>query len=765
MLRALSSDPRHAFGTAHAVGMNVLVFNLGMDAEHSELGHTTAWVNELARRCDHVSVITMFAGQLAVEDNVTVHSLGKELGRSEPRRLVEFYRLARQVVRERRIDACFAHMAPLFTVLFAPVARRHRIPVLLWYAHPTVTPTLRVAHALADRCVTASRESFPLPSNKLHVVGHGIDTQRFTTPADVDGSYKDTALAVGRITPRKHLDEMVEAVALLEREHDQTVRLELLGGPSTAADHEYGARLKRSVTALGVEHLVRFRGPVPFPDIPSNYHRGMLSLNSSDTALDKAILESMASGCIPVSRNPAFQALANVHGFDWLVPAPGPSGLADCIRRALERGRDERDSLVAELRGIVVDEHSLSTLSDRLVAHLGDLAGRTGAEPTMSHGGSDIDGRRPRVLFVGDSDFDLPLPPSLERKWDAVARQLDVRVIGRAHAVRSEDPRFRLVPQAPRPFRGLGHYVALPVVVGRELRSFRPEAIVAKSPFEAFALLPARSMARNRPRLIVELHGDWRTAARLYGSPLRRLYALLADRAAVFALRRADGVRAVSGFTASLAERATGRRTTSIFPAYFDLQSFASEPPRPLPVRPAVAWIGVLERYKNPGVLAEAWRLAAPRLDGARLVVVGRGPLQPIVDDLVHEFPQRVTSIPRLTPPEVAKLLDESTLLALSSESEGYPRVIMEAFARGRPVVATRAGGIPDIVQSGRNGLLVDRGDLRGFADALVRVISDRELAKRLARAALEDAEQLRWTPDRYAQALRRLVDSLLLGA
>ena len=745
--------------------MNVLVFNLGMDAAHSELGHATAWVNELARRSDHVSVITMFAGQLAVDDNVTVHSLGKELGRSEPERLVEFYRLVRRVVREQRIDACFAHMAPLFTVLFAPVARRHGIPVLLWYAHPTVTPTLRVAHALADRCVTASRESFPLPSDKLYVVGHGIDTQRFTPPADVDGSYEHTALAVGRITPRKHLDEIVEAVAILERERDQMLRLELIGGPSTAADHEYVARLRRSVTALRVEHLVRFRGPIPFSDIPSCYHRGMLSLNASDTALDKAILESMASGCIPVSRNPAFQALASVHGLDWLVPAPGPQGLADCIRRALQRGRDERDSLVAELRRIVVDEHSLSTLSDRLVAHLGELAGRAGAEPTMSRGRSAIDRRRPRVLFVGDSDFDLPLPPGLERKWDAVALELDVRVIGRAHAVRSEDPRFRLLPQAPRPFRGLGHYVALPVVVGRELRSFRPEAIVAKSPFEAFAVLPARRLARHRPRLIVELHGDWRTAPRLYGSPVRRLYARLADRAAVFALRRADGVRAVSGFTASLAEQATGRRPTSVFPTYFDLESFTSEPPRPLPERPAVAWIGVLERYKNPAVLAEAWRLAAPRLDGARLVVVGRGPLQPIVDDLVRDFPQRVASIPRLTSVEVAKLLDESTLLALSSESEGYPRVIMEAFMRGRPVVATRAGGIPDAVHSGRNGILVDRGDPCALADALVRVISDREFAERLAQAALEDAEQLRWTPDRYAQALRRLVDSSLLSA
>jgi glycosyltransferase involved in cell wall biosynthesis len=354
--------------------MNLLVFNLGMDAAHSVLGHTTVWTRELARRCNHVSVITMFAGQLAVEDNVTVYSLGKELGRSEPRRLFEFYRTVRRVLHERRIDACFMHMAPLFTVLFAPVARRHRIPVLLWYAHPSVTPTLRAAHALADRCVTANAASFPLPSDKLYAVGHGIDTQEFTLPPHIGGPYERTAVAVGRITPRKRLQEMIEAVAILERERERPLSLELIGGPSTDADHAYLAQLRGLVASHGMDDVVRFLGPVPFDQMPAYYHRGLLSLNLSDTALDKAILESMASGCIPVSRNPAFEALANAQGLDWLVPEPGARGVADRISSVLDRARDDRQSLVARLRNIVTEEHSLSTLSDSIIAHLSELA-------------------------------------------------------------------------------------------------------------------------------------------------------------------------------------------------------------------------------------------------------------------------------------------------------------------------------------------------------------------------------------------------------
>lgn len=370
---------------------------------------------------------------------------------------------------------------------------------------------------------------------------------------------------------------------------------------------------------------------------------------------------------------------------------------------------------------------------------------------------------RRRALFVGSSTFDLPLSPGLAKKWDAVCQELDVRVIGRARRVQSGDPRFRLVPQALPPLRGLGYYAWLPAIVRDELRRFRPDVIVTKSPYEAFALLPVLKLSRPRPILLVDLHGDWRTAPRLYGSPLRRLYAGLTDRAAVFALRRAGGTRAISEYTASIAREATGRRPLSVFPAYFDLESFTRQAPQPLPDQPAVAWIGVLERTKNPRVLADAWRLVAAQTSAARLVVVGRGPLQPIVDKLVRDFPTRATSIPRLTPAEVAKLLDDSTLLAMSSESEGLPRVIMEAFTRGRPVVATAVGGIPDLVKTETNGVLVEPGDAGALASALVRVLENRQLAERLSRGALEDAGYLRWTPDRYATALRQFVDAAVL--
>jgi glycosyltransferase involved in cell wall biosynthesis len=373
---------------------------------------------------------------------------------------------------------------------------------------------------------------------------------------------------------------------------------------------------------------------------------------------------------------------------------------------------------------------------------------------------------RPRALFVGGTRYDIPLRSGLARKWDAVGGELDLRVIGRAGAVEAEDPRFRLFDAPGRLPSGVAFYPWLMRAVASEMRSFRPDLVITQSPYEAFACLPALR-GPERPKLIVELHADWRTAARLYGSRTRRLYAGLSDRVAVYALRRADGTRALSPFTARIAEEATGRKPVASFTTYFDLESFTTEPPRPLPAERGIAWIGVLQRYKDPELLAKAWRLAAPQVPGARLTIVGRGPTQAVVDDLVREFPDRVEARPRLEPPEIARLLDRSTLLAMTSAagSEGVPRVIMEAFVRGRPVVCTSVGGIPDVVEPEHNGLLVEPGDADQFAAALVRILTDRGLAERLAEGASEQARPARWSADSYAQSVREMVDRVLTDA
>jgi glycosyltransferase involved in cell wall biosynthesis len=67
--------------------------------------------------------------------------------------------------------------------------------------------------------------------------------------------------------------------------------------------------------------------------------------------------------------------------------------------------------------------------------------------------------------------------------------------------------------------------------------------------------------------------------------------------------------------------------------------------------------------------------------------------------------------------------------------------VIAEAMSYSKPLVATRVGGIPELVQDGRTGFVVDRGDVRALADRILELTDDRELRDRMGRAGRRDAE------------------------
>jgi glycosyltransferase involved in cell wall biosynthesis len=364
--------------------------------------------------------------------------------------------------------------------------------------------------------------------------------------------------------------------------------------------------------------------------------------------------------------------------------------------------------------------------------------------------------------MVGRTRYDLPLSPSLAQKFDALEGELDVRVLGSVGRVNGADHRFRLYRRVrPRVVDGAAFYALLPVRVARELRDHPPDAVLVQGAQETALALLGRALARSPARVIADVHGDPAAATRLYGSPLRRALAPLGDALARIALRRADGVRTISDYTSGVV-RAAGAQPTATFAAFMDLEPFRAEPPAPLPVSPVALFVGVLERYKAVDVLADAWRLAAPRVPGAMLHLVGRGTLRDVPERLVADLPEQTRWTESLPTPDVARALDGSTVLVLPSRSEGLGRVVVEAFCRGRGVVGSRVGGIPDLVRDGENGLLVPPEDPAALADALVRVLSDRALAERLGAAGCTTIEPWLATPEEYARQIGDLVEHVV---
>jgi glycosyltransferase involved in cell wall biosynthesis len=102
----------------------------------------------------------------------------------------------------------------------------------------------------------------------------------------------------------------------------------------------------------------------------------------------------------------------------------------------------------------------------------------------------------------------------------------------------------------------------------------------------------------------------------------------------------------------------------------------------------------------------------------------------------------RVTLTGWVSSADAEQLLAESHLLLLPSHAEGLPMSIIEAFAHGVPVVSTPVGAIPDIVEPGRNGLLVDAGNGLQLADAILAILGDESLRLQLAQNARRTWEQ-----------------------
>ena len=196
---------------------------------------------------------------------------------------------------------------------------------------------------------------------------------------------------------------------------------------------------------------------------------------------------------------------------------------------------------------------------------------------------------------------------------------------------------------------------------------------------------------------------------------------------------------------------------------YSEFDVFLEPPTEPLPEHPVAAFVGVLERYKAVDVLLDAWPIVIDRVPGASLALVGAGSLG---DEVRRRVAEESTPGIRLLDPmpqaELSALLDRATCLVLPSRSEGLPRIVLEAMARGRAVVASDVGGMAELVDV-ETGRLVPAEDVLALAEALVEVLADRAGAERMGRAARLRAEA-RHPAAEYEAGIARLAAWVLAG-
>jgi glycosyltransferase involved in cell wall biosynthesis len=310
-----------------------------------------------------------------------------------------------------------------------------------------------------------------------------------------------------------------------------------------------------------------------------------------------------------------------------------------------------------------------------------------------------------------------------------------------------------------RPAADLRAYRAL----RRLIRRFRPDVVQTHTSKAGFL----GRLAARAEGVPVVLHTFRGHVLEGYFDPLRNLLFRSLER---WLARRTDRILVVSP---SLAGELSDRLGVGRHDAYVSLPPYVppladpdgAEEPWPLPAGcPTVGIVGRLVPIKNHRLFLRAAALVARRDPRVRFAVVGDGPLRPRLERLAAEagLKEKVHFLGWRR--GMRRVYDRLDVLVLTSDNEGLPYALLEAMSMGLPVVATRVGGIPDVLEDGVQGFLVPRGDAEAVGSAILRILEDGELARRMGQRGRERVREMQ-DPGPQARALRDLYAALLREA
>lgn len=250
--------------------------------------------------------------------------------------------------------------------------------------------------------------------------------------------------------------------------------------------------------------------------------------------------------------------------------------------------------------------------------------------------------------------------------------------------------------------------------------------------------------------LVITVHASLRHTLRVSGP--RSLMLKVAGSAVEGLGKRRAG--SIITLTPRMAERLCGDGLAPggvhVIPSGVDPALFAAARPDPLVTGipgPRILYVGRVHPGKGVLRLVEAVRLMRAAETSAHLVIVGDGPARPRVERAVHDYglTDRVHLLGAVPHERVPGVLAAADLLVLPSFYEELGSVLLEGMQAGLPIVATRVGGIPTVIEDGINGLLVPPDDVASLAAAVGRLLADPHLARRMAARGRAKAAEFAW--------------------
>jgi len=290
----------------------------------------------------------------------------------------------------------------------------------------------------------------------------------------------------------------------------------------------------------------------------------------------------------------------------------------------------------------------------------------------------------------------------------------------------SDEDRYHGIPIRRLPFQHaaaptIDHVTDVRAEVIRLKRAFAAD-LVHVNGIGAPAFFHLTTAHAHQAPALVTLHGDWGAQG---------------DALARETLRAADWV---VGCSAAILDRGCQltpaiRGRSSVIHNGIDLDAA----PAVVPVSdPRLLYVGRLAHEKGADLAIDAFALIKQRVPAARLTVAGDGPLRADLERRAARDDVRgsVDFIGWVVPDRVTQLINEHAVVLMPSRQDSLPLVALEAAAMARPVVASRVGGLPEIVAHEQTGLLADVDDRHGLAAAAARLLSDPVSAARMGRAA-----------------------------
>jgi len=337
-----------------------------------------------------------------------------------------------------------------------------------------------------------------------------------------------------------------------------------------------------------------------------------------------------------------------------------------------------------------------------------------------------------RVLFWSYSFW--PAIGGLE--WISAKLVLALRARGYEFAVvtsqwNPEQPAeawYRGIPIYRFPFRDVNSYTnidqlaAVRQEVGKLKRTFAPKLVHMNYAVDVSNFFHLSTVGSYPAPVLVTFHGRWDS----HSSLDQRI------------LHTADWVACVSIATLEDGRQLVPEISSRSSIIYNGLSSPA-HPPCPLPIRaPRLLCLGRLSPEKGFDIALEAFASILKRFPHARLVIAGDGSTRAELERKAAELRIRenIDFIGWVAPDAVGALIDTATLVMMPSRIEGLPLVALEAALRARPVVATRVGGLPEVIVHEQTGLLVEAEDRSALAEAVAYLLTHPSAAARMGQAA-----------------------------